>query len=96
MKLRAALLILLVFGGCKKDGPPPPKIEVCILAPQGGANCTEADGTHVFKTPSQMANYWATNPTDQGNFVAWCYETDPATVAPAMALVRKQVLSSRR
>jgi hypothetical protein len=77
------VLGLLILNSCRSDTPP--AIENCILAPAGGADCVEVDGSHVFKTPSQMVDYWATNGSDFAKFVGWAYG---AKTPAQMAVVR--------
>lgn len=76
------LAIALLISGCRKDVAP--TIEVCILAPGGGAACVEKDGTHRFKVPSELVNYWATNPGDQAAFASFCYSTSVGVIKQAM------------
>lgn len=76
------LSFVLLLGACRKD--PPPSIEVCIISDGGSADCVKADGTKVFRLPSEMVNYWATSQTDMKNFSSWCYSTSKANVKANM------------
>lgn len=71
-KLLLVSLVLLLTS-CRDSYSP--KIEICIGDGAGGADCTEADGSHVSKLPSQLKNYWMTNGPDMANFSSWCYQT---------------------
>ena len=81
-KLLLVVLAFLLLSSCRDSVPP--KIEICILDGTGGADCVEADGSQVFKVPSQLNNYWATNQPDEANFSTWCYDTTPSNVKTAM------------
>lgn len=73
MKYIVFLVMTLALSGCRKDTPP--AIEICIMDGFGGADCQEADGSKVYKLPSEMKNYWSTNQVDMKSFASWCYET---------------------
>jgi hypothetical protein len=84
------LALALLLNGCRSDQPPPK--EICILDGFGGGDCVESDGSKLYRAPSAMLNYWATNETDEQNFAAWCYDTTPAAVAPVMQQLKAQAL----
>lgn len=81
--------IAISISGCRTDKPP--AIEVCILDGFGGGQCVESDGTEVYKSPSAMKDYWATNESDMGSYTSWCYQTNAASVQPSMLWVKQQV-----
>lgn len=80
----------LFSAGCRKDQPPVLSI-ICIMDGHGGGNCTLADGTRVYRTPSEMVGYWATTETDQANFASWCYKVPPKTTQQAMKLLKQKI-----
>ena len=82
------LALVLLLSGCRNSKGP--LIEVCILNPGGGANCTEVDGSHVFKLPSELKNYWATNQSDMVKFASWCNDATPEETQAAMKLIKAQ------
>jgi hypothetical protein len=86
-----SLLLYTLFGvsSCRTDKPP--AIEVCILDGFGGGKCVESDGTELYKSPSAMKDYWATNEPDMGNYTSWCYQTSAASVQPSLLRVKQQV-----
>jgi hypothetical protein len=73
------VLLCLALASCRKDKPP--VIEICILDGLGGADCVEHDGSKVYRAPSELRNYVGTNPEDQAEFAAWCYNVKP-TASP--------------
>ena len=77
---------LLLLSSCRSSQPP--KIEICIGDGVGGAECVEADGTQLYRTPSMLNNYWMTGQSDEANFASWCYESDVATVQYHMNLIK--------
>lgn len=79
----------LALDACRHDSPPP--IEICILDGFGGGDCTEPDHTQLYKSPSAMKNYWATNPPDEASYTAWCYNTTTARVAPRMEQIKEEI-----
>lgn len=85
------LALACLLSACNQSDPPPP-IEVCLLDGFGGGDCIEPDGSKLFRPPSQMKNYWATNEHDQALFAAWCYGTDAPTVRAGMEEVKSQAL----
>ena len=86
----ASLLSLL---SCKQSKPP--AIEICILDGVGGADCIERDGTKVYKVPSELMNYWATNQDDQAAFASWCYGAQREHVNQVMEQIAVNVRGSR-
>lgn len=85
-------LLLLAFAlaltSCRNSQPP--AIEICILDGHGGGDCIEADGiTKLYRTPSQMLNYWATGQPDMRNFSSWCYDTGSEVIEPNMRRIRE-------
>ena len=87
-KLLLALLVLLLVSSCRDSSPP--KIEVCILDGFGGGDCVEADGSQLYRAPSQMLNYWATSQPDMQNFSSWCYDTSSSAAKAGMAVIEEQ------
>jgi hypothetical protein len=86
------LILACLLSACDKSYPPP--IEVCILDGLGGGDCTESDGTKLYRTPSMMKNYWATGETDISNFTSWCYggtNVTPAQAAQIKSNVNAQI-----
>lgn len=83
-----ALGLLLSLTGCRQSKPP--SIEVCITDGVGGADCIEKDGSKLYRAPSQMENYWATNQSDQAALISWCYEIQRDHVEMAMSEIKRQ------
>jgi hypothetical protein len=71
-----ALLFLAIalLSSCREDSPP--VIEICIGDGLGGADCILKDGSKIWRSPTDLQNYWMTNQVDMGEFSAWCYQTD--------------------
>lgn len=82
------LVLGLALSACRSSTPP--KIEVCILDGYGGADCVERDGSKLYRKPSELTNFWATNQVDQAAFASWCYKATPDQVSAAMAYIEKQ------
>lgn len=82
-------LVGALISSCRHDSPPP--IEVCLLDGFGGGDCTEPDGTQLYKSPSAMKNYWATSPDDEARYTAWCYDTTVARVTPRMEQIKEEI-----
>ena len=57
------LLLVIFLNGCRTDKPP--VIEVCITDGYGAGDCTEHDHSILYRSPSQMVDYWCTNETDE-------------------------------
>lgn len=83
------VLLLLNISACRNSVPP--KIEICLGDGVGGADCIEADGSKLYRTPSMLRNYWMTSEPDESNFSSWCYDTTNATVQAAMNATRKEM-----
>ena len=79
--------IAILASSCRSDTPP--KIEVCIVTPVGGADCVLADGTRKLRLPSEMGNYWATNQADMKAFSSWCYGTSPDVAESVMSAMEE-------
>lgn len=81
--------LLFLAPGCRGSSPPP--TDICIGDGFGGADCTLSDGTHAYKSPSDLKNSFILPDQKQAqNFVAWCYDTSSSNVAPAMAKIQEQ------
>lgn len=87
-KLLFPLLALLSLNACRDSQPP--AIEICIIDGSGGGDCIEADGSKLFRPPSQMMNYWATSQPDMQNFSSWCYDTNSSAVQTRMTEIQEQ------
>lgn len=81
-------LALLLLSSCRDSQPP--KIEICIGDGVGGAECVEADGSQLYRVPSQLKNYWMTSQPDEANFASWCYDTDQSAVKAGMHLIESR------
>ena len=92
LRLGKWLLVSLGFlhlSGCRDSVPP--KIEICIGDGFGGADCIEADGSQLYKSPSALKNYWMTNEPDEANYTSWCYDTTSSAVQSQMAVVKEKI-----
>ena len=83
------LCLVLVLSSCRSTRPP--RIEICIADGYGGGDCIEKDDKRIVKTPSQLKNYWMTNPEDMAAFSAWCYETTPYVAGKAMKRIEGEI-----
>lgn len=83
----------LLLVSCRQSQPP--KIEICIGDGFGGADCVESDGSKLYRTPSQLRNYWMTGQPDMANFSSWCYDTGQNNVKAGMREIKSQALDSR-
>ena len=61
------------------------------MTPAGGGDCVEVDGTKVFKTPSQMNNYWCTNESDEERYASYCNDTSTETVKIVNSKYKKEL-----
>ena len=82
---RLLVATVLFLSSCRSDTPPAK--EICILDGRGGGDCSEFDGSHRYRLPSEMVNYWSTNEADMKNFSAWCYGTTADNAGAAMTLI---------
>lgn len=83
------LVLGLLLSSCRDSIPP--RIEICIGDGTGGANCTEADGSHITRLPSGLKGYWMTNEPDQADFAGWCYDAEPSQIKPEMERIRRDL-----
>ena len=69
LSTRKLSLLVAFFAttGCK-----PIKVEICLLNPEGGGECTLADGTQVSKPSVELENYVCSNPEDFAKLVKAC------------------------
>lgn len=88
-KLLVAIALALSLSACRKSKPP--VIEICIADGFGGADCILADDTKVYKSPSELKNYWLTNQADMAAFSSWCYQANVDTVKKAMQQIELQI-----
>ncbi len=79
--LTLGALLCLALVSCRSDKPP--AIEICQHDGLG-AECVEKDGTHVYKVPSELTNYWMTNQQDMSAFASWCYQVNQETIRAQM------------
>ena len=84
------LLGLLALNSCRSSQPP--GIEICILDGYGGADCIETNGTKLYKSPSALLDYWATNETDESNYTQWCYDINAQIVNANMKQIKKAAI----
>jgi hypothetical protein len=90
------LIILAAFlftQSCRKD--PAPRVDVCLGDGAGGADCTLKDGSHAYRSPSQLENYWMTPQADMARYASWCHDTTPAVVKPVMKAISKEIAANR-
>lgn len=88
-RLLLASLGLLLLSDCRTSIPP--KIEICIGDGFGGADCIEADGTKLYRSPSSLKNYWMTSQPDEANFTSWCYQATPAQTEAGMQQIQLEI-----
>lgn len=61
---------------CREDMPPKEATgPLCSLDGFGMGYCTEVDGSHTKKLPSEMVGYIARSPDEEGAYDAWCFDT---------------------
>lgn len=87
-KLLLVGLALAVLNSCRNSQPP--AIEICLGDGVGGADCVEADGSKKYRVPSELKNYWLTNPPDMKNFSSWCYQASAQTTKSAMNVIMEE------
>ena len=64
---------------------------ICIGDGFGGADCSTAAGTHIYKSPSELKDYWMTTQTDEANFASWCYDAPPSLVKQSMDSMKASI-----
>jgi hypothetical protein len=75
--------LLSLAQGCRSSQPPP--IDICLGDGFGGADCTLSDGSHAYKTPSQLKNSWIIPDQKQAaSFTGWCYDIPSDQAQAAM------------
>lgn len=87
-------LFLLCVSGCRTDKPPQLSV-ICTLDGFGGGDCVLADGTQVYKSPSEMKDFWATSQVDEANFASWCYKVPVPVANKVMAQVKRRIMDGR-
>lgn len=87
------ITMALCSTSCRTDKPPQLSI-VCVLDGFGGGDCALPDGTKIYKSPSDLKNFWATSQVDESNFASWCYKAPIAAVNAKMDKIRIQVGAS--
>lgn len=80
---------LFLLSGCR-DSQPPQLSVICIGDGFGGADCVDSSGNKVYKSPSQLLNYWMTTQGDEANFAGWCYDTNSSAAQARMAEIQEQ------
>lgn len=99
MKTLTALAIFsfsaLFFISCRRDSPPQLSV-ICTLDGVGGGDCADPQGKYVYKSPSEMTDYWATTQTDEANFASWCWGGTPPAAAAKLATIRKRIFEAKR
>ena len=85
---------LLNLSACRNDKPPQLGL-ICTLDGFGGGDCVTSDGTKVYKSPSEMKNFWATTQVDEANFTSWCYKTTPAGTNAELEKLKTQMTASK-
>jgi hypothetical protein len=83
-------LFLYPTSGCRKDNPPVFSI-ICLGDGFGGADCSLADGSKKYLSPTELKDFWMTTNADMQNFSSWCYNTDPKTGGAALDNLRNQI-----
>ena len=73
----------LLLSSCRTDAPPKLSI-ICIGDGFGGADCTDSTGNKVYKSPTDLLNFWMTTQVDEANYTSWCYGTTASVVKPFM------------
>lgn len=77
-------LLVVYATGCPRDYPPKISL-ICTLDGHGAGDCSDAQGVHIYKAPSEMTNYWATTQNDAENLVSWCYNIPRAQAKMELA-----------
>lgn len=95
--MRAAFVIVsclgaLLLAGCPSKSNPPSLSVICIGDGHGGADCVTSAGQNVYKSPTDLLNFWMTTEVDQQNYASWCYGAKPSEVATTMAVMKKNIL----
>lgn len=86
----------LFCAGCRNDKPPQLSV-VCTLDGLGGGDCADPQGKYIYKSPSEMKNWWATTQTDEANYSSWCYGGAPQGAAGAkLEQIRSRILEAKR
>lgn len=84
----AIIVLATITSGCPRKDPPPKISVICIGDGFGGADCVTSDGQNVYKSPSELKDFWMTTENDQANYSAWCYGTTPKVTAKVMRQMR--------
>lgn len=75
-------LLCLVLAACRTDKPP--VIEICIGDGFGAADCIDRDGNKVYRSPSELQNYWMSPQQDMAAFSSWCYKVNKEVIESEM------------
>lgn len=84
-------LALLSLSACRSSTPPALSL-ICIGDGVGGADCVDHAGNKIYKTPSELLNFWMTTETDEQNFAQWCYgASSSGPIKSGMSQIKEQV-----
>lgn len=84
-------LAFLSLNACRSSQPPALSL-VCIGDGVGGADCVDHAGNKIYKTPSELLNFWMTTETDEQNFAQWCYgASSPAPIKAGMTQIMEKI-----
>lgn len=86
---------LLLGSACATTETTPPPIPVFFHDGLGGADGRESNGDKAYKKPSQLKNWWMTDPLSMARFSAWCYRLPPNEVDRLLAEILEQQGASK-
>lgn len=93
--LYSSLLTLAVLSSCRTSRPPPISL-ICIGDGFGGGDCVTDHGEKVYKSPTELKNFWMTPQDDEARFASWCYKTDEQFTKQVMNKMQSQMVPDNK
>lgn len=50
-------------------------------------------GEKLYKSPSELKNFWMTTQTDEKNFSSWCYDVSVDAASKVMSSISQSIKS---
>lgn len=66
-------LTAVYCSGCPEKSYPPRMNLICTGDGHGGGDCRTPEQVDVYKSPSELKNWWMVSQEDAAALTAWCY-----------------------
>lgn len=88
----SVVLAAFLCGSCRNSKPPKISL-ICLGDGYGGADCVDPAGNKIYKSPSDLKDFWMTTQVDEANYSAWCYDTSVSNTTKAMQVMNARITS---